>query len=217
MTLLSIIKQNRFFFAGYLLVLISAFCILSGFSKVDGHIFLNPWHNKSLDYLFRVVTFLGDGIFIICLAVLLWILKKRSIAIMILGGYLISGIPVQIIKSFFDAPRPAIFLKSINYSHFVEGVTLHNYNSFPSGHTASAFALAMVFSIYLKNKWYSLIALLLALAVGYSRIYLSQHFLEDVSVGSIIGVLSGISAILLLNKWATKISLRVKQKQNKKE
>jgi membrane-associated phospholipid phosphatase len=212
MTLLSIIKQNRFFLAGYLFLLIFALCILSGFSKEEGHILLNPWHSKSLDYIFRAVTFLGDGIFIICLAVLLWILKKKYIAIMILGGYLISGIPVQIMKSFFNAPRPAIFLKSIDYSHFVEGVTLHNYSSFPSGHTASAFALAMVFSIYFKNKWYSLIALLLAISVGYSRIYLSQHFLEDVSVGSIIGVLTGIVTFLLLNKWATKISLRGKQK-----
>ncbi len=216
MTLFSIYKQNRLFFAGYIVLLICALFFLLGFTKVEGHLLLNPLHYKFLDYLFRGATILGDGIFIISLAVLLWFLKKKYLAVMIVGGYVISGIPVQIIKSFIDAPRPAIFLKSIHYSHFVEGVTLHNYNSFPSGHTASAFALAVIFSIYLKNKWYSLILLLLATAVGYSRIYLSQHFLEDVSVGSFIGVLSGIAACLLLDKWAMKISLKEKQQTNEK-
>ena len=212
MTLLSIYKHNRFFFAGYLVLLIFALFLLFGYSKVEGHLLLNPLHYKFLDYFFRGATILGDGIFIIGLAVILWFLKKKYLALMIVGGYLISGIPVQVIKTFIDAPRPAIFLKSINYSHFVEGVTLHNYNSFPSGHTASAFALAVILSIYLKNKWYSILLLLLATAIGYSRIYLSQHFLEDVSVGSIIGVLSGIAACLFLDKWAMRISSKGKPK-----
>lgn len=214
MTILSIFKQNRLFFAGYLLLLILALFLLFSSSKVDGHLLLNPLHYKFLDYIFRGATILGDGIFIISLAILLWFVKKKYLGLMIVGGYLISGIPVQIIKSFIDAPRPAIFLKNIHYSHFVEGVTLHNYNSFPSGHTASAFALAMILSIYLKNKWCSLILLLLATAIGYSRIYLSQHFLEDVSVGSVIGIISGIAAYLFLDKWIMKISSNSKQKHD---
>ena len=215
MTLRSIYKQNQFFFAGYLFLLIFALLLLVGYPKVEGHLLLNPFHFKLLDYIFRGVTILGDGIFIISLAVLLWFFKKKYLALMIVGGYLISGIPVQIIKSFFDAPRPAIFLKSIHYSHFVEGVTLHNYNSFPSGHTASAFAFAVILSIYFKNKRISLILLLLATAVGYSRIYLSQHFLMDVSAGSLIGVLSGISAFLFLDKLIMKIISKGKHKTSR--
>ncbi len=212
MNLLSIYKKNRVFFAGYFTLLLFALFLLLSYSKGDGHLLLNPFHNKFLDYIFRGATILGDGIFIISLAVLLWLLKKKYLAFMIVAGYVISGIPVQIIKTFINSPRPAIFLKSINYSHFVEGVTLHNYNSFPSGHTASAFSLAVILSIYVKNKWFSVIFLLFAMIVSYSRIYLSQHFLEDVSVGSIIGVLSGIAAYLFLDKWALKISA----KRNKK-
>jgi membrane-associated phospholipid phosphatase len=212
MTLFSIYKQNRLFFAGYLVLVIFALFILLGYSKVESHLLLNPLHYKFLDYVFRGATILGDGIFIIILAVLLWFLKKKYLALMIVGGYLISGIPVQVIKSFIESPRPAIFLKSINYSHFVEGVTLHNYNSFPSGHTASAFALAVILSTYFKNNLSSLLFLLLATAVGYSRIYLSQHFMVDVFVGSLIGVLSGIAAYLFLDKWIRKITEKDKQK-----
>ncbi len=212
MTLFSIYKQNRLFFAGYLVLVIFALFILLGYSKVESHLLLNPLHYKFLDYVFRGATILGDGIFIIILAVLLWFLKKKYLALMIVGGYLISGIPVQVIKSFIESPRPAIFLKSINYSHFVEGVTLHNYNSFPSGHTASAFALVVILSTYFKNNLSSLLFLLLATAVGYSRIYLSQHFMVDVFVGSLIGVLSGIAAYLFLDKWIRKITEKGKQK-----
>ena len=211
MTLRSIYKHNQLFLAGYIVLLIFALFLLFGYPKVEGHLLLNPFHYKTLDYIFRGTTILGDGIFIISLAIVLWIFKKKYLSLMIVSGYIISGIPVQIIKFFIDSLRPAIFLKSIHYPHFVEGVTLLNYNSFPSGHTTSAFALAVILSIYLKNKWYSLILLLLATAVGYSRIYLSQHFLEDVSVGSIIGVLSGMTAYLLLDKWILKISSKSKQ------
>ena len=201
MTLISIYKENRLFFAGYILLLILGVIILVGFPKVEGHLFLNPWHYRPLDYIFRAFTILGDGLMILSLAVLLFIFKRRFLSLMIIGGYVLSGIPVQIIKSYFDAPRPAVFLKEMNYSHFVEGVTLHNYNSFPSGHTASAFALAVILAISLKNKWYGLILLFVATMVGYSRIYLSQHFMVDVFVGSFIGVLSGVTIYLFLEKW----------------
>ena len=174
---------------------------------------MNPFHTNALDYIFRGATVLGDGLFILGLAVLLFLLKKKYIAFMIVGGYVISGIPVQIIKFFTDAPRPALFLKKIDYAHFVEGVTLHNYNSFPSGHTASAFALAIILSIYLKNKWYSFLLLLFATGVGYSRIYLSQHFLIDVIVGSVIGISSGLAIYLLLDKWISKISSNKKHRR----
>ena len=212
MTLPSIYKNNRYFFAGYIVLLIFALFILFGYSKVEGHLLLNPLHYPFLDYIFRGATILGDGIFILILAALFWVLKKKYLALMIVAGYLISGIPVQIIKTFIESPRPAIFLKSINYSHFVEGVTLHNYNSFPSGHTASAFALAVILSTYFKNNLSSLLFLLLATAAGYSRIYLSQHFMVDVFVGSLIGVLSGIAAYLFLDKWIRKITEKGKQK-----
>ena len=210
MTLPSVYKQNRLFFIGYILLIILSLGLLVGFAKVEGHIFLNPWHCKPLDYIFRAFTILGDGLFIIGLAVILFIFRKRFLSLMIIAAYGLSGIPVQIIKSFFDAPRPAFFLKGLNYSHFVEGVTLHNYNSFPSGHTASAFALAVILAVGVKNKRYGLLFLCLAALVGYSRIYLSQHFMEDVLVGSLIGVLTGVATYLFLEKWIRKMTEKEK-------
>lgn len=206
MTVSSIYKKNRAFFIGYILLAILAFVVLFVLPKEEGHLFLNTWHNKPFDYTFRAFTVLGDGLFIISLAVLLFIFKRRYLSLMIVGSYLLSGIPVQILKSYFDAARPAVFLKGIDYAHFVEGVELHNYNSFPSGHTASAFALVVILAVSLRNKWTGLMLLILATLVGYSRVYLNQHFLQDVLAGSLIGVLSGIGMYLLLEKWIRKIT-----------
>jgi membrane-associated phospholipid phosphatase len=61
-------------------------------------------------------------------------------------------------------------------------------DSFPSGHTTSAFALATTIAIISKDKKIGLFCFILAALTGYSRIYLGQHFLEDVGFGSLLGV-----------------------------
>ena len=215
MTPFSLYKQNRSFFLAYGIWMGFALYILLGFSKVGGHLLLNPLHSVLLDYIFRAFTFLGDGFFILGLAVLLFFLKKRYISLLIIAAYVISGMQVQLIKLFYESPRPALFLKNIDYTHFVEGVTLHNYNSFPSGHTTSAFALAAILAFSGKNKVASVIWLIIAALVGYSRIYLSQHFLEDVLAGSVIGILSGSIAWLFLRDRLKELSaLKMKGKSS---
>jgi membrane-associated phospholipid phosphatase len=52
--------------------------------------------------------------------------------------------------------------------------------------------MAAVLSFALKNKSYSTLFLAGAIVVGYSRIYLAQHFADDVLAGALIGVLSAI-------------------------
>jgi membrane-associated phospholipid phosphatase len=72
--------------------------------------------------------------------------------------------------------------------HLVDGVTIHVANSFPSGHTISAFSLALVLALYLKNKYWGGILCFCAILVAYSRMYLFQHFCVDIFVGSMLGV-----------------------------
>jgi membrane-associated phospholipid phosphatase len=47
----------------------------------------------------------------------------------------------------------------------------------------------VVITYLCKNKGWGVLALLVALSVGYSRMYLSEHFFEDVMAGSVIGVI----------------------------
>ncbi len=62
-------------------------------------------------------------------------------------------------------------------------------NSFPSGHTAAVFSLMLCLTlIFNKKTWLSPIFFVLAVLTAYSRVYLSQHFAEDVLAGSLVGV-----------------------------
>jgi membrane-associated phospholipid phosphatase len=59
--------------------------------------------------------------------------------------------------------------------------------SFPSGHTADAFALATAICHYIPNKYYHIPIYLLASAVGLSRIHDNKHWASDVMMGAVIG------------------------------
>ncbi len=84
----------------------------------------------------------------------------------------------------------------------VPGVTVHMHNSFPSGHTATAFAMFTILALIAKSKATQLYWLLLAVLVGISRMYLAQHFMEDVTAGATIGfVVSLIVYFLLCEKY----------------
>ena len=71
--------------------------------------------------------------------------------------------------------------------------------AFPSGHTSSAFATATSLAIATK-KWYVAVpAFAWSASVGYSRIYLGQHYPSDVIMGAIVGTSSAI-----ICHWASK-------------
>lgn len=208
MTIRSLFHQNRYFFISYFVLLTFGFFILLTYSQAQGFILMNPWHDKPLDYVFIGVTLLGDGWFAIALVVLLFVFRKRFLSLMVLSSYALSGIIAQIIKNLYDSPRPAKFLGSGEYSYFIDGITLRNYSSFPSGHTTTAFALAAALAFSIKNKNYSIGLLLIAALIGYSRIYLGQHFMQDVLAGSVIGVMSAVICELFLYNWLQKITAK---------
>lgn len=192
MTLKSVYKENQSFFLGYFFLLLIAVFILLADTKKAGFILLNPYHSAFLNFVFEGVTVLGDGIFSIAFCVALLFIKKRYLSFIVFISFATSGIVTQVIKDFISEARPALFLEKSNYPYFIDHVTLHNFHSFPSGHTTSAFALVSIIAFAVKDKKYAIPLLALAALVGYSRIYLGQHFLIDVTAGSFIGVLFSI-------------------------
>jgi len=67
--------------------------------------------------------------------------------------------------------------------------------SFPSGHTMSSFAAALI--ILYSNHIWGIFAVSLALCIGFSRIYLLVHYASDVVAGMVIGVIISIVTIKL--------------------
>ena len=96
-----------------------------------------------------------------------------------------------------------VVLKKSVQLHLVEGVDVHTYSSFPSGHTATAFCFALLISLLVRTRRLALIALLVAALVGYSRIYLSQHYPLDVGAGMLVAVIS-VSIAVLVQDWFDK-------------
>jgi membrane-associated phospholipid phosphatase len=112
-------------------------------------------------------------------------------SLLVFSTYAISGILVQFLKLFVFAgsPRPKLFFEGIYNLHFISSVRMLSNNSFPSGHSATAFAMFLCLSLILNSKILKLLCFILACLVSFSRVYLSQHFLIDAVSGSVIGVI----------------------------
>lgn len=194
------LQRSRNFIYGFILLFIAGLLLLLLLGKSGSFIALNPYHNEWLDNFFIYYTYTGDGLFALLISlILISAVKTRKVGIAILIAFLFSGLLAQLVKNLVDSPRPAMFFEPGKYLYLIKGVSLSNNASFPSGHTTSAFAVATVLALSIKNKKWQLLLLAAAALTGYSRIYLAQHFLVDVMAGALLGSLSGILAIRLVN------------------
>ncbi|MBL0356189.1 MAG: phosphatase PAP2 family protein [Chitinophagaceae bacterium] len=190
------IKQQRSFFFGYLIILITGCILLFAKGKAGSFLLLNNYHFKTSDYLFIGYTNFGDGIFSVLISLFyFFVLKKRKLGLILLIAYSFTGILAQVIKPIIESPRPVTYFYPKHFSFFIDDIINKGNNSFPSGHTVSAFALATVLALYAVNKWQQLLLLALAVMVGFSRIYLSQHFLTDVLAGSLLGIVGAVLCV----------------------
>lgn len=186
------IRQNSWFIVGYFVILTvaSLFLLLSNSETVT--LSINQMHHAILDEIFKFTTHFGEAWFGVPICVFLFVKNKSwGITASIVG--VLSTLITQFNKHFvFDnALRPSLLLKDYKLN-FVDGVEILQYNSFPSGHTTFAFAIFTCLALFYKKPWQQLFFLLCAVAVGFSRIYLLQHFLRDTVVGSLIGFICAL-------------------------
>ena len=105
----------------------------------------------------------------------------RRNALLMLIPVAISAIVANILKYTIDLPRP------FEVYHFIKQLSVGGSPTFPSGHTADAFAFATIASL-VHRKWLIIIPCIIwAVLVGYSRMYLGVHFPSDVVAGAIVG------------------------------
>ena len=182
---------------------------LAIFQNSNFSIIINASHNNFLDQFFKYITFLGDGRFVFLIA-LIYLFANKKYGTSILISLIINTILIQVLKRvvFSNRFRPSFYFKNLIEDgswNMIDGVELYEKFSFPSGHTALIFCLSMSICIFMKKKYFPLLLVLLAYIVGFSRIYLSQHFLIDVLAGALIGSLIPILTFkyiepLLFNK-----------------
>jgi len=183
-----VLQQAKLFLILYLVLLACCLLIKLLFTKDEIYFADNMRHADLLDTIEPYITDLGNGWTIVVLAAIAALYNYR-VAFLMATTFAITSLAVQIAKFAFDAPRPKLYFKDqVNKLHFVKGVEILSHNSFPSGHTLTAFAMGVLFTYLLKNKNRAILLLLYGIMVGFSRMYLSEHFFEDVVAGSIMGV-----------------------------
>ena len=163
-------------------------------------------HTQILDKIMIVITTLGDaGIFWILVSVILLFFKKyRKIGVASLGALVLSLIFTNgIIKNLFDRVRPFMYDEAIRQSLLIKEPFD---SSFPSGHTSASIAAAV--SIFIFNKKWGTAAIVLALMIGFSRLYLFVHFPTDVLTGLIAGILYAIISALIVVKLDEKYKFK---------
>ena len=173
--------------------------------KNDFFLLLNVDLGTLFDYFFRFWTNLGDGIVWVMVAILFFIYHKKKFPLLI-ATFMLSTLFTQITKHFIfsETLRPTAAIANFQMIHTVPGVELLSANSFPSGHTATAFCIFLLTSILVKNNWVVAIGFICALLVGYSRIYLAQHFPIDVGGGMITAVICLLISLAIQKRWDEK-------------
>lgn len=201
-----ILTENKAFLIPYILIILISILILLKFDKIHIHIFINQRHSVFFDSFFKYLTWLGDGVFAIIFVLALIFIKYRYALISGISLLLTSFI-IQFLKHtiYSDNLRPELFFK-LNYQgsyilHIVKGAEPAHFFSFPSGHSAIAFALFFSAALFVNNKFLKFVFFIFAFLVAYSRIYLSWHFLADVITGSLIGITVSLLTYFFANKY----------------
>ena len=150
-----------------------------------------------LDFLMPIITLLGDaGIFWIAIAVLFLFTKKYrkiglGMAFALIMGLLVCNI---YLKPTIARIRPYDF-QEVHLGVIVNLLIEKQHDfAFPSGHTIASFEAAVV--ILLNNKKLGIPAMILAVLIAFSRLYLYVHYPTDVIFSIILG-----TAFAFLGNW----------------
>ncbi len=146
-------------------------------------------HCGFLDSIMPVITAFGNGgIFWIALALLLMFIPKYRKAGFTMGAALLMGLLVcnLTLKPLAARIRPYDY----QLEHFAKSITLliaapHDY-SFPSGHTIASFEGAT--ALLLHDRKLGIPAMVLAVCIAFSRLYLYVHYPTDVLVSIVLGI-----------------------------
>lgn len=161
---------------------------------------LNELHTPYGNDFFMVTTLMGEyiGLIAVFLAIAMFS-TKRNVAIFLVTVVLTLLLSQGFKHLVFNSEhRPSFFFENLEQ---IEGLTRHKHNSFPSGHTAMAFALYTILAIAIPKKGVQLTCAVVATLTGISRVYLGQHYLNDIVTGAILGMLTTVTVVYLFDKY----------------
>ena len=185
------IRENSFFFIVFGVFILVGGIYLGQTGKADAILFFSENRSPLLNEAFKFITHFGEATVYFLVGIAALAVRLRYSLLVALTGLSVLGVS-QAMKYFFAEDRPITFFAKQNLAgkvNLIEGVDLNSgATSFPSGHSMAAFALYTLLILLLPSKKrYVALLFSVALLVGISRIYLVQHFWQDVYAGAILG------------------------------
>lgn len=149
--------------------------------------------NEFLDTIFPIITTLGNGGMIWIVIALLFLISRKyrkygvmlSISLLmclLIGNITLKPLIARIRPFDINTAITLIISKPTDYS-------------FPSGHTLSSFAAAII--IFYTDKRMGIPALFLASFIAFSRLYLYVHYPSDILFGIILAFVISVTVIKL--------------------
>jgi len=186
--------RNAVLFSIALALIIIVFLLING--KENSFLVINKYNSPQFDYVFKFWTYLGNGIIWVPLFAYV-IFFRKDYFVSILAALIICTVLTQILKKvvFWNDFRPIVVLA--NKVRVIPGYYINRAHSFPSGHTSTAFTLALLLASIIKRNVWVYVFPLIAFFVGYSRVYLAQHFVTDVLAGIFVGIVSSYLSLLI--------------------
>ncbi len=184
--------------------------------KMEAQILLwiqNNLRNPILDPIMQFITSLGDGgiLWIVVTIVLLIIPKTRKTGLLCLISLgftvLVNNI---ILKNLVNRTRPYVAIPDLILITKEPGDA-----SFPSGHTAASFSVAVVMLMTMKKR-YGIPAIILATLIALSRLYVGVHYPTDVLGGFVVSTLIAVATVEISKPVSKSIEKKLALKKAKK-
>ncbi|NJC24948.1 phosphatase PAP2 family protein [Neolewinella antarctica] len=205
----SFFRHNWLFLVATLLLVVASLYLLFTSQQGDTLIVINQYRSVFFDYFFKIGTHFGEPVAYAGVVAIVGAFSYRKALFAVLTGAA-AGVLAGVLKLCFAEARP---LRWFFDNHEATWHSLNHFEeewrswaevgSFPSGHTASAFALYSFLSFNARSGKLPITLFCLALAamVGFSRMYLLYHFLRDVTAGAVLGV----TVAIVVYYWQDKL------------
>jgi len=181
----------------FFFVLISLSLLWSGGQHVDASafVFLNRqiYHSPGLDKVMWALTQLGSMWFALLITPVFFVFGYSHLAVEVVLGTMTLWLFVEMVKMLTDRSRPFLVLEG---THIIG--RKESGRSFPSGHTSQIFFMATLLRYQLQSDFGQALALyIVALLVGFTRIYVGAHYPRDVLGGAVLGSVWGVMMMLI--------------------
>ncbi|MCJ7530285.1 MAG: phosphatase PAP2 family protein [Anaerolineales bacterium] len=155
---------------------------------------IEAMRNGFFNIIFPIITEIGGELgYLFILTVVYWSVNK-SIGQGLAYAYMVSGVIITWLKAIWGIPRPdssAIedALKQAGISRRLMPLAHETSPAFPSGHAFQATISWGYMAAAFKNPWCWVLAVIMALLIGFSRMYLGVHYPQDVLAGWGFGII----------------------------